>query len=262
MFQLRAFAAMALIVAAVAALAQSKPAEPLKPLTMVVIDAETGNPISAFDYLYRVEAPSGYEAGGWQWIAVRSETGTVTLDLPTSCQLTFAARAPGYIYDTLYIERYPIRSDDAERQITHALQRGITVTGRVIDAATSQPVASVRVSPIVFHNPLFVPDHDRSVFSDSNGRFEITGINPSLGSIAFEHADYLATEWYSYDFESGTTPPASDITVQLEAGETIFGVVRALEGKPIEGATVDSGDGKETQTAADGTFRIRGVRKH
>ncbi|HNQ23759.1 MAG TPA: carboxypeptidase-like regulatory domain-containing protein [Phycisphaerae bacterium] len=262
MSHLRLLAALPVLVAAATTLAQAEQTEPLKPLTVVVVDAETGKPILVFDCFYRVEAASGYKAGGWEWIAAKSEAGAVTLDVPASCELTFAARAFGYVYDTFCIEQYPIMADDTVRRIRHPLQRGITVTGLVVDAATCEPVAGVRVSPTVFHNPSFDPDHDRSVFSQADGRFEIFGINPTLGSIAFEHADYLEAGWYPYDFESDMTRPASDITVQLAAGDTILGVVRGPNGEPIAGATVDSGDGKKTQTRPDGTFRIRGVRKH
>jgi len=262
MSALRILAMVPLMALAATGLAPSRATEPLKPFMVVVVDADTQEPIRAFDYRYHVEAASGYEAGSYyEWTPVKSDSGTVRLKLPVSCQLAFDARAPGYTHGSSYMSRYAIRADDAERQIKHTLRRGVTVTGRVIDAATSQPVAGVRVSPVVFHNPSFEPDHDRSVFSQPDGRFEIAGIGHFLGSIAFEHADYLTTHWYLDDFESGTTRSSNDITVQLEAGETIFGIVRGLDGKPVEGAAVSTRDGKSTQSADDGTFRIRGVRK-
>ena len=85
-------ATLILALPAVMALAQPKPADSLKPLTVLVIDAETGKPIPAFEYSYRAEGPGGFEAGDWDWTAVRAEDGAVKLELPASCVLNFEAR--------------------------------------------------------------------------------------------------------------------------------------------------------------------------
>ena len=253
-------ATLILALPAVMALAQPKPADSLKPLTVLVIDAETGKPIPAFEYSYRAEGPGGFEAGDWDWTAVRAEDGAVKLELPASCVLNFEARAPGYVYyGTTWAERYLIRTGDRERGIRHKLQHGITVAGRVIDAATSQPVAGVQVSPILPEGHSIRFDHDRSVFTAQDGRFQIAGIGDT---IVFEHADYLTTGWNARDSETSADRPAADVAVKLEAGETIFGVVRNRDGKPIPDAMVDAGEGKTTRTAADGSFRIGGGRRH
>ncbi len=256
----RAIAVALTAQACIGALAQSMPTEPLTPYRITVIDAQTESPIPAFDYFYYVAAASGYTAGDRQWTAVESETGSITLHLPASCQLTFAARARGYVYDTLDVKYYDIQTN-APRQRDHALKRGITVTGRVIDAATSQPVAGVRISPEVFCNPGSRPDHDRSTFSDATGAFRIDGIAREGGSVEFEHADYLPAGWRSYDLSADAPRPATGITIELRAGETIFGVVSDPAGTPIAGANVDAYHGKKAVTAADGSFRIRGVYK-
>ena len=237
-----------------------EPNEPLKPLTIVVVDAEAGAPIPAFDYRYSVSAASGYEAGDRAWRAVKSEAGTVTLDLPVSCLLSFGARAAGYRLDTCYLSAYPIKAADTKRRIEHALERGTTVTGHVMDAATSQPIGGVRVSPLQYCNPCVFPDRERSVYSEPDGRFEIAGVNAADGfGITFEHADYLVAWWFADDPQAQTTWAGDEITVRLEAGLTVSGVVRSSDGQSIEGATVDAVGAEETQTAADGTFQLRGM---
>jgi len=159
MSALRILAMVPLMALAATGLAPSRATEPLKPFMVVVVDADTQEPIRAFDYRYHVEAASGYEAGSYyEWTPVKSDSGTVRLKLPVSCQLAFDARAPGYTHGSSYMSRYAIRADDAERQIKHTLRRGVTVTGRVIDAATSQPVAGVG-----FHRWSFTIHHSSPI---------------------------------------------------------------------------------------------------
>lgn len=249
---------LALVMLAAGAFGQSRPVEPLKPLSVTVIDADTEQPITAFEYFYHVAAASGYEASEEKWTAVQSTTGTVVLDLPASCVLTFTARANGFIYPTPDNQRYPIRSTDVQREIKHPLRRGAVVSGRVIDATTREPIASAAIWPLVSCNPIWRWDDDRSALSDPNGSFEITGLDPACPDILVEHADYVAAEWRQRDAKTGTARPSHGITVELKAGTTIFGFVRGPDREPIADASVEV-RGRRTQTDADGRFQVRGI---
>lgn len=247
------------VVLALHAAAQPSPTESLKPLTICVVDAETDEPLPAFEYQYRVVTAAGERAALDVWTPVASPEGTVTLHLPVSCGLTFVARAPGHNYGVDSGATYVVHSKDANRRFRHALVRDLVITGRVMDAASHQPIAGVRVSPLVFHNPSFDPDHDRSVFTDSDGHFEIGALLGLFGSVMFEHPEYQATSWGAMDTETLTTRPSTDLAIELNAGAAIAGLVHDADGVPIGGALVRIGGRTEARSGDDGTFRFGGL---
>src|SRR6185369_14893032 len=119
-------------------------------------------------------AGRGYTDGKSMWIPLESADGLIRLDLATSCELTIGVRAAGYVYDTHYLGRYQLKQDDKDRRITHAIRRGQTVRGVVQDAETGTPISLARVSPTIFRSPSIDADHERSIFTDDHGRFEIS----------------------------------------------------------------------------------------
>lgn len=234
----------------------------LRVVTVRVVDADSTAPITAFDYSLTVEAPDGYRSGDWRtWLAVASDDGTFQLDVPESCMFTLAVRAPGYVYDTSYHRRYEIRAGDEERLVVHTVKRGVTVSGRIVAEGSGKPVANARISPAVFYSPMLAPDRNRSVWSGIDGRFRIEGIERESGSIIVEHEEFLDGGYDLMDSE-GRKPKTQDVRIELRAGDTVFGTVLDENGAPVEGARVDSGDGKTTRTGPDGAFQLKGVRRH
>lgn len=179
------------------------------------------------------------------------------LELPDSCLLTFAARARGFIYDKTCIKRHPIKAADQLRRMHYPMWRGATLSGRVVDADTGDPIAAARISPMIW---IDAPDPDQAVFSQKDGEFELTSANPRT-SVLFEHFDYLDLEYDLFDRESQNARPWTNVTIKLKKGEAIFGSVRGPDNQPIQGAMVVAGDGKQIATAADGSFRIGSVKR-
>src|SRR5207244_1870878 len=87
----------------------------------------------------------------------------------------------------------PIERRGGKNEFDAVFKMGLRITGKVLDAASSKPVAGAVVSPAMFFPPSYLPDLERSVITDGKGSFEIRGVH-SLFSI--EHPDYVTQEIY------------------------------------------------------------------
>ncbi len=241
-----------------AADAQEAANGPLELFTVSVVDQETGEPITEFEYRFYLAKPR-YEGELKPWVHAETKNGAVTLQLPPSCRFRFFARAHGYVYDPNMSRSQVVRTTDKERKLTHTLMRGTTVSGRIIDFATQKPIENARISPTYFCAPGYCTDHELSVFSDADGRFSITGINPKDSWIRVEHPEYMRSGWSRRNHKETDPEPTDNVVIELDRGETAFGVVLAPDGSPIEGAEVQSYDTGIFKTGPDGKFRISGL---
>ena len=91
------------------------------------------------------------------------------------------------------------------------------------------------MSPIIFTPPLFSADTDRTVQSDAQGQFELTGVDPNLG-VEVTHPDYLTAD--SID-PSGKQDAQGRFIASLElaSGDVLTGKVSDSSGEPIHGVT-------------------------
>lgn len=106
-----------------------------------------------------------------------------------------------------------------------AVEPGEPLTGRVVDAATGQPVTDAQIR---------VADTVVAARSDSEGRFSIARYNPFATNLAAAAAGYLPNE------VSIATDSRDPIAVKLSpGGHVLRGTVTDPDGKPIAGARVD-----------------------
>lgn len=122
-----------------------------------------------------------------------------------------------------------------------ALEQGLAVSGRVVDAGSGEPVPNARVGgPALF------------VVADASGAFSMSG---------FEKGRHLLLAWakgwipgeVKLVLEPNRDP--AEIVFSLARGELVRGTVVDLQEQPIEGVRVQSGS-DEALTDAGGRFEV------
>ena len=66
----------------------------LKPVTVAVVDAETGKPVTEFSYVAGFIAPGQRSPLRDEWREVVSPSGTFTVPVPGACRLSVLVRSP------------------------------------------------------------------------------------------------------------------------------------------------------------------------
>lgn len=149
-------------------------------------------------------------------------------------------------------------------QIDIALERGLTITGRVVDDHGA-PVANVTVfaygeesSPDARRSrarPRVAPGNTNTA---EDGSFTITGLEPGAISITARREGFVP--WR----KSMTVEQSTDVEIRLDRGAQIEGVVTRA-GRPVAGAHVSAttaaigGDHQSTVSGDDGRFVLRGL---
>lgn len=154
--------------------------------------------------------------------------------------------------------------------INAALYHPGTITGRVTDDATGQPLSDICVGPTT--------DGVAAGHTDANGDYAITGLPPGDVKLSFSECEFhmggprYAAEWYGHQPTRATSTPitvtASNTTVVDETmlvGGTITGrVTDATTGQALSGVQVSVlADDTESNTffnvGADGTYTLSGL---
>ena len=233
-------------------------------VTVTVINSETGEPITECLYRYSVATRHGVvdNTGYDEWLELKSDDGSFQFHAPRSCEVWVSAQAPGYLEGFgLGYTGQTLRRNDRERKVVLELHPGVTVRGTIVDQETKQPVPKAKIAPVIFMSPLFVGDRDRIVMSDADGRFEVIGVDETLG-IEVKHNDYLEMQ---FDITTRMLVAGStsiyEAEVPLKVGETLTGTVRDNVGTPLAGVEVSDGSGKVVTTNADGHFVLKSPRQ-
>lgn len=121
------------------------------------------------------------------------------------------------------------------------LQQGVVVSGVVMDALKSEPVASFSIDcaervdlDAAAPSPLN-PFSGGVLFEDPAGRFELQGVRPGKARLSVSAPGYLAA---SVEVEVAPGAPAKGVIVELAPGGVVKGRVIDEDGAPIAGAQV------------------------
>lgn len=220
---------------------------PAGTLRMRVVDAATGEPVRHF--YYAIGLPAETESDTYQR-DTSSEDGTVTATL-TAGTYTVMAVAQGYTPP----QPVEVRVKESEQaEVTIALDRGITVTGRVLDENHGPlPGAAVYVEGSGGHARRADPG-----LSGADGSFTITGIVPGSAYLVVRKDGFVPLR-RPLPVETTTS-----VEVQLTRGLSLEGIVRR-GGKPVAGVQVDAvtagaGGSRQLETSdANGRFVLRGL---
>ncbi|MEK6675400.1 MAG: carboxypeptidase regulatory-like domain-containing protein [Planctomycetota bacterium] len=147
--------------------------------------------------------------------------------------------------------------DGVESSHTLKMDRAGRVTGLVTERKGGKPVDGARVS--------IGEDYDESMphaWTDDVGAFVVTGVKAGEAIVTVHHADY-GPELVRVSVEAGTR---AEVSVQLQEGAVLKGVVKGDDGLPVGGALVAAGAwrgfhtlGLRTVTKADGSFELYNV---
>lgn len=173
---------------------------------------------------------------------------------PTIDGLALRVQHPDFATMTEYDVRVDRPAEGAFASVTVTLERGAIVAGRVVDAASEEPIAMARVTVGAAMSP-----GAPMAWTDDEGRFEVTGAAAGERVVTV-HAPSLSPTASRAVLKSGER---SEINFALQAGRTVRGRVTNDADEPVERATVviDNWQGFETlglksMTNASGEFAI------
>ena len=141
------------------------------------------------------------------------------------------------------------------------MEDGYVVRGRVVDSATQLPVPSFSIQWSDSPRYIFY-DHFYTAVQEEEGKFEVGARQAGKAEIVVRVPGYLISRT---PIEIGEDTTASEsLLVELTPHPSVTGVVRTVEGTPVEGALLFSGPYESNdpdtnaaaRTAADGTFSI------
>jgi hypothetical protein len=152
--------------------------------------------------------------------------------------------------------------DPVPARVEVTLTRGISVRGRVTQTRGRRGVAGAEVV-------LFQGGQRRSVLTDANGEYEVSGVVLGPASLSVRHADFSSETW-DVSIEPGRAEGrAQDLeAIDLEEPGFVSGRVLDARGQPVRGARVGAGlvpafvpaQSKQSgfvETDAGGRFELR-----
>jgi beta-lactamase regulating signal transducer with metallopeptidase domain/thiol-disulfide isomerase/thioredoxin len=187
--------------------------------------------------------------------------GALDTDARGQWRLDVAPKSLGDVFLHVEHPRYRRGGGNASRNLESVivLTRGLTVTGRVADAA-GRPVPKARV---FMGRDLFVPDASTGT-TNERGEFTLENCNAGLTIVTLQ-AEGFAPQIRDVVVEERTTPVVVTLS---EPGGTIRGKVVDIEGKPVAGAFfgLESWQGHrsiqfQVVTVQDGRFEWRSAPK-
>jgi 5-hydroxyisourate hydrolase-like protein (transthyretin family) len=158
--------------------------------------------------------------------------------------------------------------EDHLASLTVQLDRGLSLSGRVISADGEPPIEGAEVAAYLATNEddECPPCHPivKDATTDADGRFELLGLRARDHRLRVEHTDYTS-QWIDLSVDAAT----EQLTVSLQPGREVSGKVLDCEGQPVAEATVEAlaaGDYplrpdrvKTVKTDTDGQFHMGGL---
>ena len=182
--------------------------------------------------------------------------------VPMPSKLWIVAKKDGYLNSHGYpggmeIDFLPANKNDI---FEVEMNKGIHLSGSVIDHKTGRAIAGAKISPLVFTPPIFRGDRDRTETTDENGRFKIDAVDPDLG-VSVRHDEYLSeitrynNKVYKQDGKGGHM-----IELRLREGRHLSGIVTDKSNKLLSGVKLIAGNEHKTAVSMeDGTFVLKSV---
>ena len=173
-------------------------------------------------------------------------------------ELTLIARSPhGGISEPAHVLVEPAGGAWAELRFG-----GRTLTGRVLDAASKEPVAMAAVSLLTDGREQ--PPEAGRIVTDAEGRFECEDVSIGEFAVRAQHPDYLEAK---LPLTVASPDLAPQLTIELTPAHRLEGIVRTSEGESVTTTLLVTawkyGEQPQGQaeTDAEGRYRITGLPK-
>jgi RNA polymerase sigma factor (sigma-70 family) len=151
------------------------------------------------------------------------QEGRFEIVLPDRVGAHLVAWHPRFISNGMHAE------PDALTAAAITLEPAGTIAGRVVDAATGQPVLGTRLSAqLIDYHRVFRGGGWGEARADDQGRFAINGLEPGVYNLLFEKAP--------------GRPGAAARGVEglrVRAGQSTAALVKVIEGRPLRGLVLD-----------------------
>jgi protocatechuate 3,4-dioxygenase beta subunit len=253
------------------------------PATRVQLEAKTDEKISlqhGGSVKGLVLDASGKPAAG---VVVTSEDVAARTDAQGNFKMP-GVSAGTHRLQALWKEDYAARLDSVrvksgeETPATLKLRLGSAISGTVIEEATRKPLSGVHVFAYAAtgFGGFARRRAERTARTDQRGRFRLSGLSLARYAVAAVSEGYLSAQIAGVNASGQTGPPAN---LALRKAASIAGKVTDEKGQPVAGASVritrEMGlrrmlrgavsnpasilGGPGVMTAADGSFRMRGL---
>jgi uncharacterized GH25 family protein len=186
-------------------------------------------------------------AGWWRALFPGGGAGIAISDAEGRYRMENVAAADRMVLEAESDEHVPSQSEPFEvaagetKRVDLVLQGGGTIRGRVLDEQGKVvPAARLRVgrldeaSESARELSAWMADRlleGRIVFTDEKGQFEITRVRPGRTLVKAEKEGYVTS--YRRDLSVAADQILENHVVSLSKGESISGIVRGEDGKPI-----------------------------
>lgn len=262
-------------------------------MTLRVVDAESGKPVTGFRALtfntaaiagVADGAPDGQWTGNAEGVAVvRFQAGDTN-----GYRRRLQVRHPDYVPVEkwwMHYARSATKGPEFPKEFTVKLERGVTIGG-VVKNAAGQPLAGVRIFPLRATmnpnspSPLWPSSYtlDRATnaphaTTDATGRWQFSQFPGDIADAAFAFVRpdqsfiMVHTTEERYSPRSGPVLPLGEFLrrqaeVIMPDGHTVSGRVASTDGKPLAGVVLSETVGRmpgvmaRTVTGADGRFTL------
>ena len=227
-------------------------------LAGVVLDHESGDPVPTFTLRAR-------NLFGFDKVERRFATddGSFELGDLNPGRYRYSIVADGY--EELMEQTADVSPGAVTGGLVHELERGATVAGVVLEAATERPVVGARVeargrADFPALRDLLPEIHGQATTGD-DGAFVLQGVGVGDRVLTVSHPDFVAAK-----VEVGGIEPSErrDVAVRLRRGGEIEGVVLDRRDRPVSGIDVmversDRSIWRQAVSSRDGRFSVRGL---
>ena len=203
-----------------------------------VVDAATQEPVPHFEFRVAHTRPDGNQFHT-SWRPVDHADGAFVYDgaEPGPVESVVHVRADGYVVGRSGPVFVP--SGGETETVAVRIDRGARVAGRVVDAATGEPLLGVRVRSYgraEFTTELLDAERDswrgdadwRLGMTDADGRFELPGLRPgSTVQLAFWKPGYGTAVERGVTVEAGA---GRDVEIRMSRGAVVAAEIGSIEG--------------------------------
>ncbi len=192
-----------------------------------IVKAATGEPVEGVRI--SLESTHGGVSDTYQLELKSGKDGRFEWDGAPDEALNFCFLKTGY-----EAKRRQTLKPNEDNVIT--LRQARKIEGRVLDAATEQPVTKFRVgSGRCYGTDSFYADYPgMKDYADANGRFTLRVSEEETGAVQAEAADYAAQVEPLPEAQNGVV----QVVLRLKPSAALRGVLVTADGAPVAGATV------------------------
>ena len=228
--------------------------KPTTPAKIVIVEGQVTDPVGAGQQNVTVTV---------RWKAADGSKGEVIAGTTTDAMGDFVVTSPDPIKGDVWVILSKAQFADLVREVRvgesdspiflgEVLEGNLAITGRVTDALTEQPVASVAVV-------LRTNGPDRKERTDDQGRFRLTGVAPGEAELVVEAGGYGRERRKITKLEDATEVNMTLKTERILHISIVDDLDRPIRGVTVECADQPRGDFRTMMSDESGATTLKGI---